>query len=81
MLRSPGRWLAAHLMKLMVAYIVGHFDMELPPQRLDNEVLCDIIIPPRKAVVRIRRRDPPSRTCSSDEFRSEREVKLAECAE
>ena len=53
---SPGRWLVAHQMKLMLAYIVLNYDIQYMAQRPKNFVFGDTIIPPPYATMKVRRR-------------------------
>ena len=52
----PGRFFAATTMKLILAYIVIHYDIERLDTRPENEGLAEGIIPPPKATLRVRRR-------------------------
>lgn len=53
---SPGRWFVALQLKLLVAYVVSHYDIE----RLDCRPLNRIIgthIVPKPVTVKVRRRE------------------------
>ena len=56
MASSPGRWLAAHQLKLMLAYITMNYDIQHMSQRPSNYVLGDAIIPSDTATMIVRRR-------------------------
>ena len=57
MARSPGRWLAAHQLKLMLAYVTMNYDIQHTAQRRhSNYVLGDAIIPSDTATMLVRRR-------------------------
>lgn len=53
---SPGRWLAAHQMKLLIAYIVLNYDMRPLTRRPSNHVFGDSIVPSHSAKIMVRRR-------------------------
>ena len=53
---SPGRWLVAHQMKLMLAYIVLNYDVQHIAQRPANVVFGDTLVPSRSATMKVRRR-------------------------
>ncbi|RFU31892.1 hypothetical protein B7463_g4405, partial [Scytalidium lignicola] len=52
----PGRFFAAAELKLMLAYIVTHYDVEPIVERPHNQWIAGSVIPPTKATIRIRRR-------------------------
>ncbi|KAK4694552.1 hypothetical protein P7C71_g3051, partial [Lecanoromycetidae sp. Uapishka_2] len=52
----PGRWYAAMLMKLVVAYIVINYDIQPLKERPHNWVFGDSMIPSRTATIKVRRR-------------------------
>ncbi|KAH8819202.1 cytochrome P450 [Xylogone sp. PMI_703] len=52
----PGRFFAAAELKLMLAYIVTHYDVEPITNRPENQWIASSVIPPTKATIRIRRR-------------------------
>ena len=56
MASSPGRWLAAHQLKLMLAYVTINYDIQHKAQRPSNYVLRDAIIPSDTATMIVRRR-------------------------
>lgn len=56
MASSPGRWLAAHQLKLMLAYVTINYDIQHMAQRASNYVLGDAIIPSDTAIMIVRRR-------------------------
>ncbi len=53
---SPGRWLVAHLLKLVLAYITLNYDIQHMQQRPLNRIFGDSIIPSRTATMMVRRR-------------------------
>lgn len=53
---SPGRWLVAHQLKLMLAYVSLNYDIQYIAQRPMNQVFGDSIIPSRTATMMVRRR-------------------------
>ena len=53
---SPGRWLVAHQMKLMLAYIVLNYDIQHMAQRPANFVFGDTLVPSPSATMKVRRR-------------------------
>lgn len=55
-LHSPGRWFAAHLLKMMLAYITLNYDIESLSKRPLNDIHGDFNIPPRSASIKVRRR-------------------------
>lgn len=57
MVVSPGRWLAAHQLKLMLAYITLNYDIQYITQRPVNYVFGDSFIPSRTATMMVRRRE------------------------
>lgn len=52
----PGRFFAAAELKLMLAYIASHYDVEPIADRPANEWIVDAVIPPTRATIRVRRR-------------------------
>lgn len=56
MICSPGRWLAAHQLKLMLAYVVLNYDIQYMAQRPENFVFGDSLIPSQTASMKVRRR-------------------------
>ena len=56
MICSPGRWLVAHQLKLMLAYVTLNYDIQYLAQRPVNYVFGDSIIPPPTATMKVRRR-------------------------
>lgn len=56
MLDSPGRWLVAHQLKLMLAYVTLNYDIQYIAQRPVNRVFGDSIIPSPTATMMVRRR-------------------------
>lgn len=55
-LRSPGRWFAAHAMKLIIGYILVNYDIEPLNKRPANSIIGQTIIPPLHVPIRIRPR-------------------------
>ena len=54
--RSPGRWLVAHQLKLMLAYVTLNYDIQHISQRPSNFVFGDSIIPSPTSTMKVRRR-------------------------
>jgi hypothetical protein len=54
---SPGRFFAINQLKLIMAHILLNYDIQPLPIRPDNIALGDVMIPPLKATMRIRRRE------------------------
>lgn len=52
----PGRWFATQSIKQVLAHIVQTYDVECIGQRPAKDVLLNILMPPTKAYVSIRRR-------------------------
>ncbi|KAL8793676.1 MAG: hypothetical protein Q9195_003725 [Heterodermia aff. obscurata] len=52
----PGRWFAAHLLKLLVAYITLNYEIQPVAKRPENIILGDSIVPPRSFKIKVRRR-------------------------
>lgn len=52
----PGRWNAVQMMKLALAYIVTNYDVEQLSERPMNQPLLNVLLPPTKATIMIRRR-------------------------
>lgn len=57
-IRSPGRWLAAHLLKLVLAYVVLNYDIQPIDKRPGEMMLGDFILPSRNTIIKVRRRSP-----------------------
>lgn len=59
-LASPGRWFAAHVMKMVMkmvlAYIALKYEIQHIGERPANLMLGDCIIPPRNVNIMVRRR-------------------------
>ena len=53
---SPGRWLVAHQLKLMLAYVALNYDIQHIGQRPMNFVFGDSLIPSPTATMKVRRR-------------------------
>ena len=53
---SPGRWLVAHQLKLLLAYIVLNYDIQHVAERPTNIVFGDSIVPRPSAKMTVRRR-------------------------
>ena len=53
---SPGRWLVAHQLKLMLAYVALNYDIQHIGKRPLNFVFGDSIIPSPTATMKVRRR-------------------------
>ena len=56
MVDSPGRWLVAHQLKLMLAYVTLNYDIQYIAQRPVNQVFGDSLIPSHTATMTVRRR-------------------------
>ncbi|KAB8213695.1 cytochrome P450 [Aspergillus novoparasiticus] len=52
----PGRWFAAHAMKLIIGYILMNYDIEPLEKRPVNSVVGQTIIPQLDVKIRVRRR-------------------------
>ncbi|KFH41336.1 Ent-kaurene oxidase-like protein [Hapsidospora chrysogenum ATCC 11550] len=55
----PGRFFAANLLKVMLAYLLLHYDLEKLPIRPRNSTFSVSIFPPLRATVKFRRRKHP----------------------
>ncbi|KAE8415648.1 cytochrome P450 [Aspergillus pseudocaelatus] len=53
----PGRWFAAHAMKLIIGYILVNYDIEPLDKRPVNSVVGQTIIPQLDVTIRVRRRE------------------------
>ncbi|KAE8377155.1 cytochrome P450 [Aspergillus bertholletiae] len=53
----PGRWFAAHAMKLIIGYILMNYDIEPLDQRPVNSIVGQTIIPQLNVKIRLRRRE------------------------
>ena len=53
---SPGRWLVAHQLKLMLAYVALNYDIQHIGQRPPNFVFGDSFIPLPTTTMKVRRR-------------------------
>ena len=53
---SSGRWFAAHLLKLMVAYITLHYDIQPLQSRPANQIFGDTLVPSTSTTLKVRRR-------------------------
>ncbi|KAF2091838.1 cytochrome P450 [Saccharata proteae CBS 121410] len=56
----PGRFFAAQVLKLILAYITVHYDIEPLPTRPQNTYMSDFSAPSTTAKLRIRRRPAPT---------------------
>ena len=54
----PGRFFAAHEMKLMLAYLVRHYDVEYMPKRPAQSHFMETKLPAKSTTIRIRKRQP-----------------------
>lgn len=52
----PGRFFASHEMKLMLAHIVQHYDIEFMPKRPASQTIMEVKLPAESAEIRVRRR-------------------------
>ncbi len=57
---SPGRFFAAHQLKIMLAYIMLNYDIKPLASRPPNEYFSDNITPSATATISVRRRRPGS---------------------
>ena len=53
---SPGRWLVSQILKLLIAYITLHYDIQPLEERPLNTIFGDTNIPSMSATIRVRRR-------------------------
>ena len=53
---SPGRFFAAHEMKLLLAHLVQHYDVEHLPKRPKQQTVMETKLPSDSATIRVRRR-------------------------
>ncbi len=59
---SPGRFFAAHQLKLLLAYIVLHYELQ-PREKVELKYVTDFVLPPVKEKVLVRRRTDISDGC------------------
>ncbi|KAF7587660.1 hypothetical protein BBP40_006890 [Aspergillus hancockii] len=52
----PGRWFAAHAMKMIIGYILVNYDIEPLSERPPNSIIGQTIMPPLMVKIRVRRR-------------------------
>lgn len=52
----PGRFFAANELKLLMAYMVLNYDLEMLPSRPESKWLGTALVPPMKATIKVRRR-------------------------
>ncbi|MCJ1423252.1 hypothetical protein MMC29_001134 [Sticta canariensis] len=52
----PGRWLASHLLKLMLAYVVLNYDIQPLDKRPADILFADQMVPSRNTIIKVRRR-------------------------
>ncbi|KAF1808680.1 cytochrome P450 [Eremomyces bilateralis CBS 781.70] len=57
----PGRFFVAYELKLLLAYIAMHYEMEPPTERPKNTWFGTSVLPPMDATIRVRRRNDESR--------------------
>ena len=55
-LDSPGRWFAVLMLKMIVAYVTLHYDIEAAGPMPKMRVIGDAVLPPMSATIRVRRR-------------------------
>ncbi|KAI1258550.1 cytochrome P450 [Xylariaceae sp. FL1019] len=55
----PGRFFAANMLKVMLAYILLHYDLESLPERPRSSTFSVSLFPPLKAAIRFKRRKQP----------------------
>ena len=53
---SPGRWLASHVVKLTIAYLLYNYEIKSYSHRPLNTVLFGNSMPDRQATMMVRRR-------------------------
>jgi hypothetical protein len=53
---SPGRFLVSHELKMLLAYVTMHYEIEPLQERPVNSWVGPNILPPMKATIRVRRR-------------------------
>lgn len=53
---SPGRFLVEQMLKMLLAYMLMHYDIEYLPTRPANFVLGPINVPPPGATIKVRRK-------------------------
>jgi cytochrome P450 len=53
---SPGRFLVSHELKMLLAYITMHYEIEPLQERPPNTWIGQSVLPPMKATIRVRRR-------------------------
>ena len=54
--RSPGRWFAVQNLKLMIAYITLHYEIQPIDKRPESLVFGDANVPSMSACIKVRRR-------------------------
>ena len=52
----PGRFFAAQEMKLMLAHLVQHYDIEYMAERPPQQAIMETLLPSRSTVIRVRRK-------------------------
>lgn len=52
----PGRFLASRLMKLMLAHVIQHYDVEYMAERPPSRIILEAKLPSDSATIRVRRR-------------------------
>lgn len=52
----PGRFFAAHVLKLMLGYMIMNYDLEPLQTRPEFLEFGDLALPPSEAVIRVRKR-------------------------
>ncbi|RYP39908.1 hypothetical protein DL767_002027 [Monosporascus sp. MG133] len=55
----PGRFFAANMLKVMLAYLLLHYDLEKLPRRPRSPTYSVSLVPPLKATIRFKRRKEP----------------------
>jgi len=53
----PGRFFAANELKLLLAYMVLNYDIELLEKRPEGQWVGQVALPPMKATIKVRRRN------------------------
>lgn len=67
-MNSPGRFFAAHVLKLTLAEMLLRYDIQHLPERPVGKYISDVMDPPTKATISVRRKKD---TTSSSGLRAE----------
>lgn len=52
----PGRFFASYEMKLMLAHLIQHYDVDLMAERPANQVIMEVMLPSESTQIRVRRK-------------------------